>query len=88
MHSEILIDAAGPQIRELLERLPSGETVHILGADGGRVAILVALRPPSGKPQAFPEWLARLDSLAQRVGKAWQGDKSALETLSEMRRGA
>ena len=81
-----MIDAAGPQIRELLERLPAGETLHIRGADGERVAILVALRHPSGRPQSFPEWLARLDSLAQRVGQAWQGDKSALETLSEMRR--
>lgn len=86
MHGEILIDAAGPQLRELLERLPVGETLHIRGADGERVAVLVALRRPSGKPQSFPEWLARLDSLAQRVSKAWQGDKSALETLSEMRR--
>lgn len=86
MHAEISIDSTGPRIRELLERLPSGETVNILGADGKRVAILVAVSRPTGKPQSFPDWLARLDSLAQRVSKAWEGEESALETLSEMRR--
>ena len=85
MHAEISVDSTGPQVRELLERLPSGETVNILGADGTRVAILVAVKPPSGKPPSFSEWLARLDSLARRVGQAWKGEKSALETLSEMR---
>jgi antitoxin (DNA-binding transcriptional repressor) of toxin-antitoxin stability system len=86
MHAEISIDSTCPQLRELLERLPSGEMVNIRGADGTRVAILVAVKPPTGKPQSFPDWLARLDSLAQRVATAWKGETSALETLSGMRR--
>jgi len=88
VHSEIPLDATGPQLRELLERLPSGETLHIRGPNGERVAVLITLTRPSGKPLSFPEWLARLDSLAQRVSDAWQGDTSAVETLAEMRQGA
>jgi len=86
VHAEISIESTGPRIRELIERLPAGETVSILGPDGSRVAILLTVRRPKGEAQSFSDWLARLDSLAQRVSKAWNSDKSALETLAEMRR--
>lgn len=32
------------------------------------------------------DWLRRWDELAEKIDAAWQGNKSAVETLSEMRR--
>jgi antitoxin (DNA-binding transcriptional repressor) of toxin-antitoxin stability system len=40
MATEISIDALGPELKGLLERLPSGEPITVLGKDGKPVARL------------------------------------------------
>jgi len=32
------------------------------------------------------EWLAKWDDLARKVSRAWKSDKSAVDTVIEMRR--
>jgi antitoxin (DNA-binding transcriptional repressor) of toxin-antitoxin stability system len=73
-------------LEELLKGLPFGESITLTGPEGRPVALLVSLK--SGKAEQMPvsDWDARLDDLAQRVSRAWKGEKSAVEVLSEMRR--
>ena len=85
MATEISIDALGPELKDLLERLPSGEPITLIGADGKPVARLTSLRPEPEPPMSDEEWFAKWDALAQRIDKAWKSEKSAAEIVSEMR---
>lgn len=84
MANDISIDDLNPQFRELLERMPAGEKVNLVDPDGKRVAVVYSIRPE--KPMSREEWLAQLDTLAERITRAWKSDKNAVEIVSEMRR--
>jgi len=86
MPTEISIDALGPQLRELLDRLPAGEPVTVLGTDGKPVAILYPVKPHQEPAMSDEEWFAEVEEMAKRISKAWKSEKTALEVLSEMRR--
>jgi len=86
MPTSISIDATGPKLKELLEHLPKGETVSILGSDGEPMAVVIPAEPPTDEAVSPEVWIAEWRALAQEIGKAWKSDKSAVELLSEMRR--
>jgi antitoxin (DNA-binding transcriptional repressor) of toxin-antitoxin stability system len=85
MAAEISVEALGRELRELLDRLPAGESVTVVGADGKPVAMLYTVKGRSEPAMSDEEWFAKWEELAKRISKAWKSDKSALEILSEMR---
>jgi hypothetical protein len=56
--------------------------------EGGEpLALLVSLKTKSiSQVESGVDWEARWDALAKKISAAWTGDKSAVETLIEMRR--
>lgn len=90
MSITVPIKTAKQNLEGLLEQLPLGETLTLIGSEGMPIAIVVSLKPPLPTPiktKITPEeWDARWEALAKKVGEVWQDDKSALEILSEMRR--
>ncbi|HUT37263.1 MAG TPA: hypothetical protein VNE39_27525 [Planctomycetota bacterium] len=86
MKAQMSVEAAARDLPGLLRRMHAGETVKLLDTDGEPLAALVSLRARRRKPLPAEEWDARWSALAKRVSAAWQGDASAVETLSEMRR--
>jgi hypothetical protein len=86
MAATLPVEAAGPELRELLKQLPAGETVELVGSEGEQVAVVLTVQPSTDKPMSPEEWLAEVDALAQEIDKAWKSEKSAVEIISEMRR--
>ena len=87
----IPIETAESDLRRLLEQLQLGKTVTLVGSSGVPEALLVSLKPTADKPTAdkpmsMLKWEAKWDDLVGRVDQAWKSEKSALETLVEMRR--
>jgi len=79
------IEAAERDLRSLLEQLQLGETITLVGSKGVPEALLISLKSASVEPQRLSDWEARWDTLAHKVSKAWKSEKSAVETLAEMR---
>ncbi|MBM4033146.1 MAG: hypothetical protein FJ291_15375 [Planctomycetes bacterium] len=86
MDAQMTVDAAARDLEGLLRRMHAGETVKLLDTDGEPLAAIVSLRTRRHKVPSPKEWDARWKALAKRVSAAWQGEKTAVETLSEMRR--
>ncbi len=86
MSEALPIKNAECNLEELLKRLPFGESITLIGPEGRPVALLVSLEPGKVERKPVPDWDARMDTLAQKVSRAWTGEKSAVEVLSEMRR--
>lgn len=90
MPDVVSLDAATEDLKELLSELPLGGTVTLADDSGKPVALLVSLQSePTNGTQKLPsrsEWIKRWDALAREIDKAWQGEKSALDELAEMRR--
>ena len=86
MRTQMSVEAAARDLPGLLSRMHAGQTVKLLDTAGEPLAAIVSLRKRRRKVLSTEEWDARWDALARRVGAAWQGDKTAVETLSEMRR--
>lgn len=94
MSDVVLLENAARDLPGLLAELALGETVTLLGADGKPAALLVSLQAEAPPPEMDAEkrrqeteaWLREWDELAQKIGKAWQGEQGAVETLLEMRR--
>lgn len=88
MSIAVPVKAAESNLEELLKQLRLGETITLIGSEGKPVALLVSLEAAKNGPKPTPasDWEARLDTLAQKVSLAWKSEKSAVETLSEMRR--
>jgi len=86
MATEISIEALGSELRDLLDRMPSGESVTVIGTDGKPVARVTPLKPQQEEAVAAEDWLAEWDALAEEVGRAWKGDLSAVEAVAEQRR--
>jgi hypothetical protein len=80
------IDRAAQDLQTVLQGLHLGETVTLVGNEGAPEALLVSLRARRAEHHAVADWDERWDELANRIGDAWQGEKSAVEILSEMRR--
>ena len=81
----ILVEAAQQDLTRLLDELPLGETVTLVGDEGAPQALLVSLKAAAEKPQSTADWDARWSALAKEISQAWKSDKSAVEILSEMR---
>ncbi len=86
MSTDVPIDVAARDLAGWLDQLPCGETVRLVRSDGTPVAIVWPLKPTSGKKLSFEEWERKWLELGEGVSKAWKSDKTALETLAEMRR--
>jgi antitoxin (DNA-binding transcriptional repressor) of toxin-antitoxin stability system len=90
MPDVVSLDTVTHDLRGLLSELPLGDTVTLADDQGKPVALLVSLQAESSngtqKSLDHSEWMERWDALAKEVEKAWQGEKSALEELTEMRR--
>jgi len=86
MSEAMPIKNAECNLEELLKDLPFGESIPLTGPEGCPVALLVSLKPGKVEREPVPDWDARMDDLAQKVSRAWKGERSAVEVLSEMRR--
>jgi antitoxin (DNA-binding transcriptional repressor) of toxin-antitoxin stability system len=86
MSVTIPIETAARELRDLLERLKLGETITLVSKEGKPEALLVSLKPALTQPLSTSDLLAEWDALAEKVSQAWKSDKSALQTLAEMRR--
>ena len=86
MRTEMTVEAAARDLQGLLTRMHPGETVKLLDTNGEPLAALVSLKERRRRTLSPEDWDARWGSLAKRVSSAWQGDRTAVETLSEMRR--
>jgi len=86
MSEAVPIKNAECNLEELLKRLPFGESITLTGPEGCPVALLVSLKPRKAERKPVSDWDARMDDLAQEISRAWKGEKSAVEVLSEMRR--
>ena len=86
MSEALPIKNAECNLEMLLKRLPFGESITLIGPEGRPVALLVSLKPEENERTKVSDWDVRMDALAQKVSRAWKGDKSAVEVLSEMRR--
>lgn len=85
MSRSISIETVGRELESILEQLSPGESVTLVDSNGSPVAVLLSLSQAEGKLSSA-EWLARWDAVSEKISKAWQGDKGAVETLLEMRR--
>lgn len=86
MSDTVLLDVAAQNLKGLLAELALGETVTLADADGKPLALLVSLKPELQKSAPDPDWIKKWDALAKEIDEAWQGEKSGLEELAEMRR--
>jgi hypothetical protein len=83
----IPLEKVADNLPDLLAQLPLGETVTLLDTEGQPLALLVSLKRESPTPARSTEnWRDEWEELAKKVSAAWKGDKSAVETLIEMRR--
>lgn len=91
MLNQVLLETAEQNLKGLLAQLSLGETVTLADKEGNPLALLVSLKAEPvdsqlASEQSGFEWRAQMQSLAEEVDAAWQGDKSALDELAEMRR--
>lgn len=86
MSEAVPIKNAERNLESLLHGLSLGESITLIGPEGRPIALLISLKPEKMEPKPSTDWDARLDDLARKVSRAWKGEKSAVEILSEMRR--
>jgi len=86
MTEAVSIKNAECNLEELFNRLPFGESITLTGPEGSPVALLVSLKQEKTERMPISDWDAQMDELAQKVSRAWKGDKSAVEVLQETRR--
>ena len=86
MPTQVLMETAERDLKGLLAQLSLGETVRLADNDGKPLALLVTLQEVAAKQQAVADWREQMEDLAKKVSAAWNSDKSAVETIAEMRR--
>ncbi|MEK7829843.1 MAG: hypothetical protein AAB401_02090 [Acidobacteriota bacterium] len=86
MATQVLMESAERDLKGLLARLSLGESVTLADSDGKPLALLVSLRQEAAKKQALADWREQMEDLAKTVSAAWNSDKTAVETVAEMRR--
>ena len=82
----ISIETAEPKLKHLIEKLSLGETITLTGSNGLPLAVVVSLQPTPTRSLTISDWQAEWQAMAQAISRAWKGEKSAIETLAEMRR--
>jgi hypothetical protein len=82
----VSVETAERDLKHLLEQLHLGETLTLIGPEGAPLAVMVSLKAASAEVEPAADWEAQWEELAEEVGRAWTGEKSAVEVLSEMRR--
>lgn len=80
------IESAQGDLKRLLAELRLGETIMLLGSGGVPEALLVSLKSAPDRPLSTSDWERQWDALVDKVSQVWKDDKSAAETLAEMRR--
>jgi len=82
------VETAERDLKHLLDELHLGETITLVNSEGAPLAIVVSLRAAALATETPPasDWVAQWEALAEEVGRAWKGEKGAVEALSEMRR--
>ena len=87
MAETVPIDIAARELGALVCKLHRGETLTLVDAEGAPVAVLVSLKPgPESRSPAPDGFGERWEALAGEIGRAWQGEQSAVQVLAEMRR--
>jgi len=86
MSEALPIKMAESNLEELLKDLPLGESITLIGQEGSPVALLISLKSGKNQKNRTDNWDARMDTLAEKVSRAWKGEKNVVEVLSEMRR--
>ena len=86
MSEALPIKMAESNLEELLKNLPLGESITLIGREGSPVALLISLKSGKIHKNRSDNWDTRMDTLAEKVSRAWKGEKNAVEVLSEMRR--
>ena len=79
------VETAERDLKHLLDQLHLGETITLVSSEGTPLAVVVSLKPVAETLPAS-DWEAQWEALAEKVGRAWKSEKSAVEILSEMRR--
>ena len=85
MLTDVSVEAATHRLEKLLESMELGQTVRVIGPAGEPLALVVSLRGGQAAAKDGQDWDAEWDALAEKVGKAWKSEKSAVEIISEMR---
>jgi hypothetical protein len=90
MQSVISIESESLSLKELLATLSPGETLTLADNNGTPVALLISLpttpQTQAPAPQSHLDWIKEWDGLSEQIEAAWQGEKTGLEELAEMRR--
>lgn len=86
MAAVVSLESLGKELRDLLERLPVGESFTVVDSRGEPVATLLSLRAHGDETLSDEEWFAGMDALAKEISKAWTGEKDAVEAVAEQRR--
>lgn len=81
------IEVVNTQLEDLLKQMRPGETITLIGSEGTPLAVVVPLKAqPAAEAVPGREWKAAWQALAEEIGRAWKGSKSAVDVLAEMRR--
>lgn len=86
MSDFVLMENAERDLKGLLSQLSLGDTVTLADNDGKPLALLVSLQQAAAKKQALADWREQMEDLAKTVSASWNSDKTAVETVAEMRR--
>lgn len=86
MTNQVLMETAERDLKAVLAQLSLGESVTLADNDGKPLALLVSLQEVAAKQQAVADWREQMEDLAKRVSAAWNSDKTAVETIAEIRR--
>jgi antitoxin (DNA-binding transcriptional repressor) of toxin-antitoxin stability system len=86
MSRNVSIEEASDDLKGLLDQLQPGEAIILIGDKGEPRAKLISVCPAQADAVGISDWMERWDALSEKVSKAWKSEKSALETLAEMRR--
>jgi antitoxin (DNA-binding transcriptional repressor) of toxin-antitoxin stability system len=86
MSEALPIKMAESNLEELLKNLPLGESITLIGREGSPVALLISLKSGKIYKNRSDNWDTRMDTLAEKVSRAWKGERNVVEVLSEMRR--
>ncbi|HQR31652.1 MAG TPA: hypothetical protein PLK30_02870 [Blastocatellia bacterium] len=86
MSDFVSLESAERDLKGLLAQLSLGDTVTLADNDGKPLALLVSLQEVAANEQAITDWRGQMEDLAKKVSAAWNSEKSAVETIAEMRR--
>ena len=86
MPKTISVEVAERDLRHVLESLSEGERVTVVDETGAPLGNVTGVsREASMSRDEREVFMDRWENLAQRIGDAWDGEKSAVEQLREDR---